>query len=94
VCFYDFIIRAACVVATCFPAALKLRLFVSSESCVRSFCVLCVVRPFFCGYYELFFFPIPRQRERVRESERERDGAHTHEHTHAQGQRNNDDDER
>ena len=49
--------------------------------------VLCVVRPFFCGYYELFFFPIPRQRERVRESERERDGAHTREHTHAQRQR-------
>jgi len=82
VCFYDFIIRAACVVATCFPAALKLRLFVSSESCVRSFCVCCVlcVR-FFVATTSSFFSNSSSERESERVGERERRRAHTRTHT-------------
>lgn len=98
-CFYDFIIRAACVVATCFPAALKLRLFVcQSLACALFACVVCCASVFLATYVVrvLFFFLILRstsERERVgRESERRRaQKLTTHKH---KDREKNDDDER
>jgi len=96
VCFYDFIIRAARVVATCFPAALKLRLFVcQSLACaLLASRVVCVCLVFLAATRTYsFFFPILRQRKK-RESEIERRRAHTHHtrtHKHKDREKNDDD---